>query len=334
MVAYSSLYVGGGHTGLAAHRAKKRLKQVHARVQTALAVTPPTYSTSGAAPVTITFNFGSRVNAGAPTFSTFVMKAYEWAPTVAANGWTLLHHHGHTAVEDTTIQDHYRGLGYSVISLFMPGYVAGAPSGGAGTIDAGNCTVYQASHGDDPSTGMALCTPQVGHDPFNGLDYLLGPTIAVLDYLDATRPSDHIAMLGLSGGGWVTTLAAAKDDRIEKAYSVAGIVPHWLAENAPAVNGDPGDWEQRIKRKWHSYASVYDLFAAACTPSRRFVWMLNNNDPTLGKYTAASATFDRIETYVKNLVASEGDFDMEVYTNSNHSINNAARDFVHTDIAP
>ena len=48
-------------------------------------------------------------------------------------------------------------------------------------------------------------------------------------------------MIGLSGGGWTTTLYAAIDPRVRLSFPVAGTLPDYLRLGRP---GDKGDWEQ------------------------------------------------------------------------------------------
>ena len=68
----------------------------------------------------------------------------------------------------------------------------------------------------------------------NPLQFFVTPVIANVNYA-STKYTD-IAMVGLSGGGWTTTFAAALDPRIDKSYPVAGSLPIYLR------SGVVNDW--------------------------------------------------------------------------------------------
>jgi hypothetical protein len=63
-------------------------------------------------------------------------------------------------------------------------------------------------------------------------------------------------MLGLSGGGWTTTLAAALDKRIALSVPVAGSLPFDLFD--PFF--DSRDWEQKPQRPIYNVTSITDLY--------------------------------------------------------------------------
>ncbi len=119
-----------------------------------------------------------------------------------------------------------------------------------------------------------------GHDklrllrPAAGLaeQYLLEPVPVVLNLLAPGYRS--VAMIGISGGGWTTTLAAALDPRIAASFPVAGSTPpdidpgaawHHFEQTDPALYA-------RI-----SYLDLYLLGAAG--RGRRQLQILNEFDP-------------------------------------------------------
>ncbi len=75
--------------------------------------------------------------------------------------------------------------------------------------------------------------------PGHGLQVFLQPVISAIDHVQANHTIDTIAMVGISGGGWTTVLAAAVDPRITHSISVAGSLPLFQREGA-----DWGDREQ------------------------------------------------------------------------------------------
>jgi hypothetical protein len=79
------------------------------------------------------------------------------------------------------------------------------------------------------------------------IKYFVEPIVIALNNSSKKYASDEVVMIGLSGGGWTTTLYAAIDPRIRLSFPVAGTLPDYLRVGRP---GDKGDWEQ-------SYPALY-----------------------------------------------------------------------------
>jgi hypothetical protein len=88
----------------------------------------------------------------------------------------------------------------------------------------------------------------------------------------------HIVMVGLSGGGWTTTISAAIDPRIELSMPIAGSVPKFrsslysswvpdLPEGAHKGEGGGGDFEQNEGRPFYSACGWACLYVLAATGS-------------------------------------------------------------------
>src|SRR4051794_4575344 len=84
--------------------------------------------------------------------------------------------------------------------------------------------------------------------------YFMDPVVTVVNYLRAQYAYTSISMVGLSGGGWATTLAAALDPRISRSFPVAGSLP--LELRTPE---ERGDWEQAVP-ELYAIASYLDLY--------------------------------------------------------------------------
>lgn len=88
----------------------------------------------------------------------------------------------------------------------------------------------------------------------------------------------NISMVGRSGGGWVTTFAAALDRRIECSVSLFGTLP--MKVRLP-VEGDErndlGDFEQHGLLLYKSIDYI-DLYALAAHGNRRHSLILNEKD--------------------------------------------------------
>lgn len=188
--------------------------------------------------------------------------AYHFIPA-RANGRLVIVHNGHTCTLD--------GLGveaviaallearYAVLAVFMP------------RIRPGDCQAR-------PHDGLVLDprnTPPAG----SPLRYFLEPVAAAVNYARARPRVDgfplyrEIDMVGLSGGGWTTTVYAAIDPRIRVSVQVAGSIPLYSR-----VGGSVGDAEQLVEA-FYRIAGYPDLYLmGAAEPGRRQLWVLNRRD--------------------------------------------------------
>lgn len=80
--------------------------------------------------------------------------------------------------------------------------------------------------------------------------YFFDPIAVCLNYIELHFEYTEINMMGLSGGGWTTTLYSALDTRILKSYPIAGSVPLYLR---PGYEG-LGDAEQG-----YDYSGLYGI---------------------------------------------------------------------------
>lgn len=97
--------------------------------------------------------------------------------------------------------------GYSVLFVYMPGYTPDSCA-------AGHDQLFDN-------------LPAVG----NPLKYFLEPVTVALNYLQKGQAAiayQDYSMVGLSGGGWTTTVYAALDTRIKHSFPVSGTVPLYM----------------------------------------------------------------------------------------------------------
>ena len=65
---------------------------------------------------------------------------------------------------------------------------------------------------------------------FSSLKFFLEPIMMSLDYVDENYSFEEYSMVGLSGGGWTTTVYSAIDPRIKHSYAVSGGYPEYLQQ--------------------------------------------------------------------------------------------------------
>jgi hypothetical protein len=164
---------------------------------------------------------------------------------------------------------------------------------------------------------LALLKPATG----SPLKYFLGPALASLDYALSKRSYDIIGAVGLSGGGWTTTMLAAIDPRIERSYAVAGSVPTAYRSADPE-----GDWEQ--------YAvpfSYLDLYAMSVATEGKSFLFYNGKDPCCFQAAAVTPWADDLTEALAGFPGEFGTF--MLYSASTHDIQPQVRDFILNDLA-
>ncbi len=174
------------------------------------------------------------------------------------NGKLVIFHQGHEpqAIVPSIVSPLLEA-GFSVVLLNMPLHgmnpkpLARLPGIGTMRLDS-----HQA---------LSYASPKQGRP----LRFFLDPVLAVLNYTAADYRG--VAMVGHSGGGWTTTIAAAIDPRIQLSVPIAGTSPI-------STWNDAGDYEQTVP-SLYSQVSYLDLYAMGTTNGRRQVQILNRYDP-------------------------------------------------------
>lgn len=139
-------------------------------------------------------------------------------------------------------------------NVFARGYV-GVPSD----------YVHQSYHG---YYGLPTFQPSSG----SPIQFFVTTTVASMNWALARRSYDKVAVLGLSGGGWTTTIVAALDPRVTHSYAMAGSQPLDFRKSE-------GDWEQLEPALWRQfdYSDLYLM--AVAEPARKAMLLYGRRDP-------------------------------------------------------
>jgi hypothetical protein len=233
----------------------------------------------------------------------------------APNGRLVLYHAGHAAFgqPDDRVVDAFVERGYDVLVFDMP--LVGVNSKPV-VVDLPNGPVTISRHDH-----MAFLDPMTPGSPIR---YFLEPVIVMLNEFEDVY--DDITMIGVSGGGWTTTLAAAIDTRIDRSYPIAGTLPlavHFAREDAW------GDWEQTVPTLY-AIADYVDLYVLGAH-QRRQMQVLNEFDPCCfsGDHRAV------YERQVQAAIEDSGAGSFEVLLDSDnrqHSLSPMALDAIITEM--
>jgi pimeloyl-ACP methyl ester carboxylesterase len=222
-----------------------------------------------------------------------------------SNGRLLIFHGGHGAGFEhyTTVLRFFLRRGFTVLGMSMPLVGMNAPPG-------------------QPSVQS--------HDSMKGLrhplQYFLTPVAAAMNYLTGFGWKT-ISMVGLSGGGWTTTLYGALDPRIDGVYPVAGSMP--LSLLPPSAWGDFEQWYPPLVHK----VDFLELYALDAT-SRRTLQIYNLRDPCCFQGTIYRG--HPWEAAVQRQVGRLGSGIFRVWIevrNRRHSISEASLAMIDRDIA-
>ena len=159
--------------------------------------------------------------------------------------------------------------------------------------------------------------------------FFLEPIVRCLDYVDAHYHYDQIDMIGLSGGGWTTTVYAALDPRIKRSFPVAGSVPNYLRIGLEGL----GD-EEQDDPGFYSIANYCELYVMGSYGANRSqTQILNRYDPCCFYGTRHTNWVDSVEQAVSKLGLGKYEFHLDE-THSEHKISPFALSIVLDSIPP
>lgn len=228
--------------------------------------------------------------------------AYHFIPQ-QDGGELVIYHQGHRGKFSQGVRtiNAFLEKGYHVIALSMP--LLGMNSQPIVNLKRFG-KVFIHSHSQ-----MQYLRPISGHP----VKYFLEPVVAVTNYAQRFA-FKRIIMIGISGGGWTTTLAAAVDPRIDFSYPVAGSYPVYLRALDPSKSGSLGDYEQQVAELYRltNYLELYIM--GAYGKGRRQLQILNEFDACCFRGTG----FRTYKDIVKKRVQQLGTGSYDVFLDSTH----------------
>ena len=264
----------------------------------------------------------------------FVSNVYHFRPVKSINK-VFFYHAGHTpggfqpedsktnngGVEPGLVVPWLLKEGYDVITFTMP-------------LSSKDWPIVEIEH-DVGTISFPSGTP--GHNlmfdyferPYT---YFIEDMLATVNYLEKKYAFKDIYLMGLSGGGWATTLYAAIDPRIRFSFPVAGSIPIYLR-----VGTDIGDAEQGYLKEYdpgglYSITNYEELYVlGSYGENRRQIQILNEYDDCCFSGTRHTFWMEDVKDVVKKLGKGEYDFYLEQDTRT-HKVSKIAMDVILTSI--
>ena len=158
---------------------------------------------------------------------------------------------------------------------------------------------------------------------FSSLELFLSPISSTLNYLEKHYGYSEFYMVGISGGGWTSSVYPALDTRISKSFSVAGSLPLSLRN----VIDDVGDYEQ-YNPGFYSIASYLDIYIMSSSGSdRQHIQIFNEYDPCCFAGEDSLYAFDSIQQSVDQFNSSNFEIIIDD-THNEHKISDSTIDFI------
>ena len=145
---------------------------------------------------------------------------------------------------------------------------------------------------------------------FSPLNYFFSPINHSLNYLDLNYNFKNYYMIGISGGGWTSTIYPALDTRISKSFAVSGSLPIPLRVNPQ----DIGDYEQLVPN-FYNIANYLELYVmSSYGHNREFIQVFNKYDPCCFSGTL----FENYEKELYDIVSKLNSGNFEIILDDTH----------------
>ena len=242
--------------------------------------------------------------------------AYFFKPS-SSNNKLIIYHQGHKGdfIEGKQTIAYFLEKNYSVVAFSMP------------LLGMNSQPVVDISQFGKIKIQSHNQLELLESETFTPIKFFVEPIILTINYLEKNYDFDSYHMIGISGGGWTTTLVAAIDDRITQSFSVAGSYPMFLRSDTKNF----GDYEQH-HLELYKIANYLDLYVMASVgDDRKFIQIFNLHDPCCFDGNA-------FEEYEDNIVATVENFDngsFKIYlddTHKDHKISDYALEIINNEL--
>ena len=218
-----------------------------------------------------------------------------------SNGKLIIYHQGHSGgfINGKNVIEKFVNSGFSVAAFSMP------------LIGLNNQPTVELENLGHVKFFKHNQLVLLESDDFSSMTYFFSPVNTTLNYVENNFTFDEYSMVGISGGGWVTTVYSAIDDRITKSFSVADSLPFSLRN----TEADVGDYEQ-FNPKFYAIAYYLELYVmSSFGENQKHTQIINEYDPCCfsGNYEENS-----YPDLVNQFLLNNGPGNFELITDDTH----------------
>ena len=181
-----------------------------------------------------------------------------------SNDELIIYHQGHDGgfINGKNTIQFFLNEGYSVLAFSMP------------LLGMNNQPIADTEFGEIKLVSHEYFQFIESQD-FSPLKFYFEPVSSSLNYIENNFNFTNFYMIGISGGGWTSTIYPALDTRISKSFAVSGSLPLPLRINPQ----DIGDYEQQ-NPKFYSIANYLEFYIMSSHgQNREFIQIFNKFDP-------------------------------------------------------
>ena len=218
-----------------------------------------------------------------------------------SNGKLIIYHQGHSGgfINGKNVIEKFISSGFSVVAFSMPLH---------GLNNQPTIELENLGHVKFFKHNQFVL---LDSNDFSSMKYFFSPLNVTLNHIDKNFSFDEYNMIGISGGGWVTTVYSALDNRIINSFSIADSLPFSLRNTVD----DVGDYEQ-FNPKFYSIVNYLELYVmSSFGENQTHTQILNKYDPCCfsGNYQ------DSYPNLVSQSLSKIGSGNFELITDDTHS---------------
>ena len=229
------------------------------------------------------------------------------------NGSLILYHQGHSGgfINGKSTIQKFLDNGFTVAAFSMP------------LIGLNNQPVIELENIGEVKFFKHNQFVYLESETFSSMSYFFTPLSITLNYLSTNPSFENFHMVGISGGGWATTVYPSLDTRITKSFSIAGSLPLSLR----TIVDDVGDYEQ-YHPEFYSIANYLDIYTMSSSGNgREHIQIFNKYDPCCFAGNNLSHIHDSIQQSVTSF--DSGNFEIIIDDSHNeHKISNSISEFI------
>ena len=229
------------------------------------------------------------------------------------NGSLILYHQGHSGgfINGKSTIQKFLDNGFTVAAFSMP------------LIGLNNQPVIELENIGEVKFFKHNQFVYLESETFSSMSYFFTPLSITLNYLSTNPSFENFHMVGISGGGWATTVYPSLDTRITKSFSIAGSLPLSLR----TIVDDVGDYEQ-YHPEFYSIANYLDIYTMSSSGNgREHIQIFNKYDPCCFAGNNLSHIHDSIQQSITSF--DSGNFEIIIDDSHNeHKISNSISEFI------